>query len=92
MTTNCGNIGTDTKTWTDELLLNWGKIVHSTLIIHTVAHVEDLLATTPLLPRNISKAFHLPLARRFHDWFKIGVFDNRRILYNGHIVINLRWD
>jgi hypothetical protein len=38
-TTDGGNVGTYTETWTDELLLNGTQVIHPTLIIHTIAHV-----------------------------------------------------
>jgi hypothetical protein len=79
-TADCGNVGIHSKTWTDQLLLDGREVIHSTLIIHTVSHIQNFLTTTPLLSGNVGKTLHLPLTRNFHNWLEVISFDNLRIL------------
>jgi hypothetical protein len=59
--TNRGGVGAHTKTWTDKLFLDRRQVVHFTLVIHAVSHVQDFLTTTSLLHRDVTKVLHLPL-------------------------------
>jgi hypothetical protein len=38
-TTDGWDVGTDTETWADELLLDGTQVIHPTLIIHAIPHV-----------------------------------------------------
>src|SRR6056300_327590 len=75
MTTDRRNTRIDTETWSDELLFDWGQVVHATLIIHAITHVENFLATTSLLTTNIGKTLHLPLRRNFDTRNKVILFE-----------------
>jgi hypothetical protein len=73
-TTLSWGIGTNTEAWTNHLLLNWGEVVHTTRIVHTISHIEDLLATTPLLATDVGKTCHFRLRSHFNTWLKLSFF------------------
>jgi hypothetical protein len=89
--TDSGDIGADTETWTDELFLYGRKVVHATLIIHTIAHVQDFLTTTSLLHGDVRKTLHLPLPRNIHDRSKI-IFYYRSFDYRWRTLFDGRGD
>jgi hypothetical protein len=70
-TTLSWGIGTNTEAWTNQLLLNWGEVVHTTRVVHTVSHIKDLLATTPLLATDVGKTCHFRLRSHFDTWLKV---------------------
>jgi hypothetical protein len=75
ISTNGGNVWIHTETWTDELLFDWGQVVHATLIVHTITHVENLLTTTSLLTTNIGETLHLSLRGYFDTRNEIILFE-----------------
>src|SRR6056300_1819896 len=89
ITTNSGSVGADTQTWTNQLLLYGGQVVHTTLVIHPIPHVEDFLTTTPLLNSDISETLHLSFTWNFNHGFEVVRFNNLGILQYRHRRLNL---
>jgi hypothetical protein len=64
--TDGGDIGTNTETRTDELFLDGTQVVHSSLVVHSITHIQNLLTTAPLLNGDVSETLHLPLRGHFY--------------------------